>query len=53
MSCISKQIVQDALIERITRLNAEGEKAKPIQDELIRFKKFIDGLTPINEGGEK
>ncbi len=41
-----KTIVQDALIERISNLNEMGEEAKPVQDELVKFKRFVDGLTP-------
>lgn len=44
---ISKRFIQDALIERISNLNAEGEKSIQTARELIRFKKFVDGITPI------
>ena len=41
---ISKRFIQDALIEKISNLNAEG--ATQTARELIRLKKFVDGLTP-------
>ena len=41
---ISKRFIQDALIEKISNLNAEG--ATHTARELIRLKKFVDGLTP-------
>ena len=41
---ISKKFIQDALIEKISNLNAEG--ATRTAKELIRLKKFVDGLTP-------
>lgn len=44
---IDKRVVQDALLERISRLNAEGEKSVNVARELIRFKRFVDGLTPF------
>lgn len=40
---ISKRFIQDALIEKISNLNAEG--ATQTARELIRLKKFVDGLT--------
>lgn len=43
---ISKRLIQDVLIERISNLNAEGEKSIQTARELIRFKRFVDGLTP-------
>lgn len=46
---IDKRVVQDALLERISRLNAEGEKSVNVARELIRFKRFVDGLTPFAE----
>ena len=42
---ISKRFIQDALIEKISNLNAEG--ATQTARELIRLKKFVDGLTPL------
>lgn len=44
---ISKRVIQDALIEKISRLNAEGEKSINVAREFIRFKRYIDGITPI------
>ena len=44
---ISKQFISDAIMQKISDLNAQGEKAIPIAREFIRFKKFIDGITPI------
>ena len=41
---ISKRFIQDALIEKISNLNAKGETQTA--RELIRLKKFVDGLTP-------
>ena len=41
---ISKRFIQDALIEKISNLNAEG--ATQTARELIRLKKFVDGLPP-------
>ena len=46
---ISKRFIQEALIERISNLNAEGEKSIQTARELIRFKRFVDGLTPSAE----
>lgn len=43
---IDKRVIQDALIERISGLNTEGEKSVNVARELIRFKRFVDGLTP-------
>lgn len=45
--CISKKFISDSLIHRIAELNKQGEKAIPIQTELIKFKKFIDSITPL------
>jgi len=45
--CISKKLISDSLIHRIAELNKQGEKAIPIQTELIKFKKFVDGITPL------
>lgn len=44
---ISKKVVQDALIEKISRLNAEGERSINTAREFIRFKRYIDGITPV------
>ena len=44
---ISKRFISDAILQKISELNAQGEKAIPIAREFIRFKRFVDGLTPI------
>lgn len=44
---IDKKVIQDALIEKISRLNAEGEKSIQTAREFIRFKRYVDGITPI------
>lgn len=46
---IDKKIIQDALIEKISRLNAEGEKSIQTAREFIRFKRYVDGITPISQ----
>ena len=43
---ISKRFISDAILQKISELNAQGEKAIPIAREFIRFKRFVDGLTP-------
>ena len=49
---ISKKFIQEALIERISKLNAEGEKSIQTARELIRFTRFVDGLTPSADAVE-
>lgn len=44
---ISKRFISDAILQKISELNAQGEKAIPIAREFIRFKRFVDGITPI------
>lgn len=44
---ISKRFISDAILQKISELNAQGKKAIPIAREFIRFKRFVDGLTPI------
>lgn len=46
---IDKKVIQDALIEKISRLNAEGEKSIQTAREFIRFKRYVDGITPISQ----
>lgn len=46
---IDKKVIQDALIEKISRLNSEGEKSIQIAREFIRFKRYVDGITPISQ----
>ena len=41
---ISKRFIQEALIEKISNLNAEG--ATQTARELTRLKRFVDGLAP-------
>lgn len=43
--CISREVIQDALLQRISRLNADGEIK--FASELIKFKKYIDSLSPV------
>ena len=50
--CISRKYISDSLIHRIATLNAQGEKALPISMELIKFKKFIDDITPAIPTGK-
>lgn len=47
VDAISKRFISDAILQKISELNAQGEKAIPIAREFIRFKRFVDGLTPI------
>lgn len=44
-NAISKRVIQDSLLKRISDLNAQG--ATGIARELIQFKKFVDGITPV------
>lgn len=44
---ISKKLIQDALIEKISRLNADAERSAYTLMEFIRFKRYVDGLTPV------
>lgn len=47
---ISKRFISDAILQKISELNAQGEKAIPIAREFIRFKRFVDGITPMRAG---
>lgn len=51
--CISKKFISDSLIHRIAELNKQGEKAIPIQTELIKFKKFVDNITQVIPRSDK
>lgn len=50
---IGKQFVSDAILQKISKLNAQGEKAIPIAREFIRFKRFVDGITPIRAEADR
>lgn len=43
---ISKRFISDAILQKISELNTQGEKGIPIAREFIRFKRFVDGITP-------